>query len=278
MATLVKAFTATGAGPAMSVKAGDVATWSVANVFVGTWVLQKSFSGGMAWETVATGTSTSSGTYRNNEGKGDVLLRFLCSAYTSGTVTSSISESAVTVQVFTTPNGDTILTLTETGVSVPGTLTVTGATTLSGSTTLSAAVTATSTVDVTGDVTMGASLQVTGPASAASFTGDIVHGSDPVTAAGSNQGDAAAITADSNAVVQVTGADGTVGVVLPTPGGFKSFFVKNLDNAVLKVYPASGGTINTLAQDAAIDMAARTCCQFISVSATQWYTSPLVPS
>ncbi len=96
-----------------------------------------------------------------------------------------------------------------------------------------------------------------------------------VAAAGSAQGDATAISGD---FCLVTAGDGTKGAILPTPAAGRQILVKNGANAVLKVYPATGGAINGLSANAAIGMAANTCAIFAASSATQWYTCPLLPS
>jgi hypothetical protein len=96
-----------------------------------------------------------------------------------------------------------------------------------------------------------------------------------VAAAGNAQGNGGAIAGD---LCVVTAADGTKGVVLPAGAIGRRVTVKNNANAVLKVYPASGGTINAIAQDGAISMAAFTCCDFVAQTATQWFTLPLLPS
>jgi hypothetical protein len=106
-------------------------------------------------------------------------------------------------------------------------------------------------------------------------TGYILRSVASVAAAGTVQGDAAAITCEVNAV---TASDGTKGVVLPTAEVGMQITVKNTVAAVLKVYPASGGTINALSANAAISMAASTSATFVATSTTQWYTVPLVPS
>jgi len=95
-------------------------------------------------------------------------------------------------------------------------------------------------------------------------------------AAGSDQAGATAMTAENNFV---TAADDAKGVKLPTAVAGMQILVKNtVANKILKVYPASGGTINALSPDAAISMAAGTSAIFAASSATQWYTCPLVPS
>lgn len=100
---------------------------------------------------------------------------------------------------------------------------------------------------------------------------------EAVVATGSAQGDAAAIGGGTG-LATVTAADATKGVILPAGTAGKIVLVKNVDNAVLKVYPPSGGTINVLSANAAISLAARTFPAFVYASATQIYTLPLLPS
>lgn len=101
-------------------------------------------------------------------------------------------------------------------------------------------------------------------------------GSVAVTAAGSSQSDAAQLY---HALNVVTGADGTKGVVLPTARAGMIVYLKGVTAGVLKVYPATGGTINALSANAAISLASgATPAIFIASSATQWYTIPLLPS
>lgn len=96
-----------------------------------------------------------------------------------------------------------------------------------------------------------------------------------VAAAGSIQGDAAAI---ATGFTLVSAADATKGVILPTAAAGKVCIIKNGANAVLKVWPAVGDAINALAGDGAMSIAAYTSAVFTAYDATTWYTSPLVPS
>jgi hypothetical protein len=97
-----------------------------------------------------------------------------------------------------------------------------------------------------------------------------------VAAAGANQGNAAALPAA--AIVTVTAADAAKGVRLPTAEAGRVVILKNVDNAVLKIYPATGGKINVLADNASLDIAARTATILFATSATQWFSLPLLPS
>jgi len=98
-----------------------------------------------------------------------------------------------------------------------------------------------------------------------------------VAAAGSAQGDAAAVAAG---FTHATGADGTKGVKLPAAAAGKICIVKNADaaNAVVKVYPNTDDAINALAANNALSMAAKTAAMFVALDATTWYTVPLLPS
>jgi hypothetical protein len=88
-------------------------------------------------------------------------------------------------------------------------------------------------------------------------------------AAGANQGNATAMTADTNAV---TGADGTVGVKLPVAVAGRRILVKNVvANQILKVYPNTDAAIDALGANNAISLPAGCLALFIATSATQWY-------
>lgn len=91
-------------------------------------------------------------------------------------------------------------------------------------------------------------------------------------AAGTNQATATALTKDLNAV---TAADGTKGVKLPAASIGMSVFVINTGTSVLKVYPATGGTINALSANAAFSLGGERGAWFVASSATQWYAAAL---
>jgi hypothetical protein len=98
-----------------------------------------------------------------------------------------------------------------------------------------------------------------------------------VAAAGSEQADAAAI---ATGITWVTAANATKGVKLPAAAAGLVCIVKNDDtaNAVLKVYPNTGDTINALEANADLSMAAKTACMFVCYDGTAWFTVPLLPS
>ena len=54
--------------------------------------------------------------------------------------------------------------------------------------------------------------------------------------------------------------------------------IKNITAAILKIYPATGGTINALSANGALSIAASTTTILTATSTTQWYSHPLLAS
>jgi hypothetical protein len=96
-----------------------------------------------------------------------------------------------------------------------------------------------------------------------------------VTAVGSIQTDAAALSEGLNVVAD---ANGTKGVRLPTAVAGMVVIVKNTAAGALKIYPATGGAINAVAADGAYSITNLTSTLLVASSATQWYSVPLVAS
>jgi len=127
-ATVSKSFTAANtAGGVLSVKVGDSFTYSVSGTFVGTWVLQSSTDGVSTWQTVATGTGAGSGTVlAESRGSNQLAYRMYCSAYTSGTIVTTMTDETgyiTPVDEFKNKNGKTVAHTTENGFVVDGSFT-----------------------------------------------------------------------------------------------------------------------------------------------------------
>jgi len=90
-----------------------------------------------------------------------------------------------------------------------------------------------------------------------------------LTAAGSNQAGALTLTADNNVVTTAAASTG-VRLKLTPDAGFTQRVV-NRGASLLSVYPASGGTIEANAANAAVSIVAGGVAQFIADSTTQWY-------
>lgn len=90
-----------------------------------------------------------------------------------------------------------------------------------------------------------------------------------VTAAGTVQGDATALTKTFNVI---TTATANQGVKLPTAAAGLLYTVVNGTSVNVKVYPNTSGTLNGGSANAAIDLAAGATHQLVGTSATNWNT------
>lgn len=103
---------------------------------------------------------------------------------------------------------------------------------------------------------------------AAVISGFNVTNAGNLAATGSNQGTAAAITAN---VSNVTAADGTKAVVLPTASLGAIYIVYNsVASNGLPVFPASSGTINGGSANAAVTIEGKTLAIFVGTDSTNW--------
>lgn len=90
-----------------------------------------------------------------------------------------------------------------------------------------------------------------------------------ISAAGSIQGDATALTKDINVISTVSAGQG---VILPTAVAGMVIIVNNTSATNMNVYPATSAAINSLATNAAYTHVAGASLQYYAVSTTQWYT------
>lgn len=131
--SVLKSFTAVGVGAQLFVRDKDQYSYSVSGTFVGTVVLERTLDGGQTWQTVLTATGSASGTLLNETRNGNAAAyRFQCTAYTSGTIVTSISDVYEVLKTFTDKAGNPILEILENGVRITGNASVSGTTALSG--------------------------------------------------------------------------------------------------------------------------------------------------
>lgn len=90
-----------------------------------------------------------------------------------------------------------------------------------------------------------------------------------IAAAGNSQGTATAIT---HRLTTVSAADGTKGVILPTPtkAGVRVFVYNEHASNGLPVFPHSGGDINDDTQNAAKTIEGKTWAEFLALDTTTW--------
>lgn len=104
----------------------------------------------------------------------------------------------------------------------------------------------------------------------AEFGGFVAYGvSSAVSAAGSTQATATALTRPINNITTVPASSG---VILPaaTPG--MRVMVRNATVTTVRVYPNSGAQINTLGTNIQLSLETLANIEFVAFTATQWYT------
>lgn len=89
-----------------------------------------------------------------------------------------------------------------------------------------------------------------------------------LSAAGTTQGTATAITKQTN---QFTTVGAGQGAILPSPEQGEFIFVANAGANALSVYPATGHSINALAANAAFSLAVGKNALFWAATASKWY-------
>tara|TARA_R110002020_G_scaffold462871_1_gene682639 strand:+ start:429 stop:917 length:489 start_codon:yes stop_codon:yes gene_type:complete len=107
----------------------------------------------------------------------------------------------------------------------------------------------------------------------------LIFGIQAVTAAGSDQAGAGAISATGGTVVNVTGADNTKGVRLPLISdvslGQAYLICNNLVNKTLEIYPGADDGVNPASDNAAITVAADTIFLCIALTSAEWFGAEL---
>lgn len=127
MTTVSTSFTSATAGLPILIRHGDQFTYDLSGTFVGTLKLQKTTSGGASWDVISSHTTTASGTVKNEDSGGaDILVRWECTAYTSGTAVAVVADATIVFQTFDDPAGNAVVTIDEAGVNVTGDVYVTG--------------------------------------------------------------------------------------------------------------------------------------------------------
>lgn len=118
MSTISKSFTATGFGASLAVKHQDSYSYAVSGTFVGTVVLEKSANGGQTFEPLLTFTTAGSGTVMaENKNAGSSLFRFECTAFTSGTIVTSVADVDIVIREFYNDDGQVVFQITEAGIT-----------------------------------------------------------------------------------------------------------------------------------------------------------------
>jgi hypothetical protein len=108
-------------------------------------------------------------------------------------------------------------------------------------------------------------------ANSLTLSGYLMHSvNSSVSAAGSTQTDATALSKTINVIT--TGTAGQ-GVRLPTSMIGMVLYLTNVSGNTITVYPASGARINGLSTNAGLSMGTNATIHLIAPTTTQWYTT-----
>lgn len=124
MSTVTKAFEAVGVSAEFFVRVGQQFTYEVSGTFVGTVILERNDrSGKGAWQAVLSAiTAAADGTLTAEDpsGRSHARYRWRCSAFTSGTIETSLADVSTDVQgTEQAAGGETVLEYIEDGVRLP---------------------------------------------------------------------------------------------------------------------------------------------------------------
>lgn len=133
MASISTSFTAVANGEPILVKKDDAYTYNLTGTFNATCKLQQSSSGGVTWQDIVSHTAALSAavTATNNTGK-DILIRWVCSVFSSGTAVTSIADADILLNEIVNLRGEPVVQTNESGQVVTGTQTVSGTQTVAG--------------------------------------------------------------------------------------------------------------------------------------------------
>lgn len=120
-ATVSASFTTVSAGAQFPLRQKESATYSVSGTFTATAVLERTRDGGQTWQTVGTFAATASGTVVNESPRLE-LYRFRTTAYTSGTVVTSLVDSADILHEWRAKDGTLAFRIKDDGTETAGSM------------------------------------------------------------------------------------------------------------------------------------------------------------
>jgi hypothetical protein len=251
------------------------------------------------------GTMSATGNVTGNFfiGNGSQLTGITVSA--GATILNGNSNVSITansnINMFVNGNATARVVVTDTGANIAGTLSVSGnisagnvsATTFTGALTGAATTAGTVTSGAQSNITSlgtltnistsgnvnasqtmnSATMVATGNITGANLIATSYHVRSVgtgITAAGTTQGGATALTKEINIVSTVSG--GANGVLLPTAVAGMVIIINNTSATTLNVYPATGAAVNSGATNAAYSHIASASLQYYAPTTTQWYT------
>ncbi len=191
----------------------------------------------------------------------------------TGLVQNGNSNIAITANanITFTAKSNATLVVSDTGANIAGTANVSGNANV-GNLGTSGLIVATGNV-TGGNLVTGGVVAATGNVSGANIVATSYHIRSietGITAAGSTQGTATALTKEINVVSTVS--SGANGVVLPTGVAGMVLIINNTSANTLNVYPAANAAINSGSANAAYTHLTGASIQYYATSNAQWYT------
>ncbi len=120
MATISKSFSAAvGVSDVLSVRHGDSFSYALSGTFVGTAQLERSKNGGQSWEIAVPSTTVavSGSILVENSKRVPEAFRWHCTAYTSGTLVTSMVDVDRVLHEVKDDNGSVLFQVNESGIS-----------------------------------------------------------------------------------------------------------------------------------------------------------------
>lgn len=202
------------------------------------------------------------------------LLAALTDETGSGAAVFATSPTLVTPTIGAA-TATTVNKVTVTAPATGSTLTLVEGSTLATSGAFSTTLTATAATNVTLPTTgtlatLGGTETLTNKTlTTPALNGAVVDNNNAVSAAGSTQAGATALTVDYNVVTTVAAS---TGVRLPTATAGRRIVIVNKGANTLKIYPVTSSYIDGEAINAAISVAANGSIELMASSSTQWYS------
>lgn len=150
MTTVTTNFTATGVSVPFLIKAGDEYSYSLSGTFSATCRIETSSNNELSWDVVESSTTAITTTVRANQTARDLLVRWNCVAFTSGTAETVAADVDILIEEIVNNRGVPVVQTTEAGQDVLGNQTVSGNSTITGNQTVSGSAITTSNVGAAG--------------------------------------------------------------------------------------------------------------------------------
>jgi hypothetical protein len=235
MATITTTFTATGNSQEMLLKPGDFLTYSGSGTYAATFHVEYSNNAGASWNIIvsnSTANATVTDTVRNDTGSA-INYRFRCSAFTSGSLATTLVESTGEILYeVKDKSGNTVFAVTEAGIQVTGSQTISGTQTFTGSSTFAGTVSVldTFTIGGTTDPTKKVRFEPDGLTTATTRVVTVPDANITLASTDTAQSITALKTFTANLAVTAPATDAVIGAVAAPASGTTAVTIARIGN------------------------------------------------